>query len=134
MEEPGETEIDLRELGVPSHELWLVSGVTVHDGADGEVCRFAGGFALGVQIGGNHGADGPAGHAGVRTSGGAARREGCRQERVSISRLFLNLMMWSVIFDEFMEIFSLQYQRKEGMTLCFFPVYIDRVKQHCTLY
>lgn len=76
----------LRELGVPSPELWLVSGITVHDGADGEVCRFAGGLALRVQIGGNHGADGPAVHAGVRTGGGALGREGCRQERASISQ------------------------------------------------
>lgn len=58
-----------------------------------------------------------------------------RREPPSVDRLFLNLMMSFLInSNRFMEIFSLQYQRKEGMTLCFFPVCIDPVKQHCTLY
>lgn len=79
--EQKKTKIDLREHGGPSPELRLVCGVAVHDGADGEVCRFTCGLTFRVQNGGDQRADGPAGHAGVGTSGGAAGREGCREER-----------------------------------------------------
>lgn len=49
--------------------LLLIGGVTFEDGVDGEVWHLAGGLTFSI----NQGADGPAGHGGVVTSGDAAR-------------------------------------------------------------
>lgn len=65
---------DLMKLSVLSFGPSLLSlgGVAIDDGADGEVRRCAAGLTFGMHIGVNQRADGPAGHGGVVTAGGAA--------------------------------------------------------------